>query len=99
MKGSRPKTDQGDSRRKLAIAHRARALPVKQIDSSISRVPLAFLFQDSNDGIQSVAVVRKSEVSLSRSTADDQVHFCLLSLLCLSSRASNQEGTNQVAVK
>ena len=25
MKGSRPKTDQGDSRRKLAIAHRARA--------------------------------------------------------------------------
>ena len=54
----------------------------------------------SNDGVLSVTVVRKSEVSLSRSTADDQVHFCLLALLCLSSRASNQqEGTNQVAVK
>ena len=97
MKGSRPKTDQGDSRRKLAIAHRARAraataTAVKQIDSHS-------LSPSSNDGIPSVTVVRKSEVSLSRSTADDQVHFCLLSLLCLSSRASNQEGTNQVAVK
>ena len=92
MKGSRPKTDQGDSRRKLAIAHRARAS--READrfvdlSSPTRFPLTPMMASR----PSPSSERVRCHSRGRPQADDQVHFCLLCLsACRRVRVTKRRG-------